>query len=127
MNASSSKTKETAINDFCACEKYMLAMMKVDMADEKFEAMLFKYTYDKTVEELMTDTGILSAACKEVLNSSRLRKLMGMILTLGNQINTGGSRAKPHGFTLDALPKLNVVRSGIAIVSCYLVYSHFSH
>ena len=49
----SSKTKEAAINDLCACEKYMLAMMKVEMADEKFEAMLFKYQFDIKLKELM--------------------------------------------------------------------------
>ncbi|KAL9179362.1 hypothetical protein ACHAXT_008652 [Thalassiosira profunda] len=105
--SSSAKTKEAAINDLCACEKYMLAMMKVDMADEKFEAMLFKYQFDHKLKELMDCVTTLIDACEEVQKSVRLRKLMAMILMLGNQINTGGSGRMAQGFTLDALLKLD--------------------
>jgi len=98
-----------AINDFCACEKYMYAMMKVEMADEKFECMLFKYQFDHKLNELMNSVTTLISACEEVQKSVRLRKLMAMILMLGNQINTGGSGSMAHGFTLDALLKLDEV------------------
>lgn len=98
-----------AINDFCACEKYMYAMMKVDLADEKFECMLFKYQFDHKLDENMDAVTTLISACEEVQKSTRLRKLMAMILMLGNQINTGGSGSMAHGFTLDALLKLDEV------------------
>ena len=107
--SASAKTKEAAIHDFCACEKYMYAMMKVDMADEKFEAMIFKYQFDMKLNELMDGVTTLINACEEVQKSVRLRKLMAMILMLGNQINTGGSGRMAQGFTLDALLKLDEV------------------
>jgi hypothetical protein len=108
-SSSSEETKEAAINDLCACEKYMLAMMNVEMADEKFECMLFKYQFDNKSMELMKGITTLIDACDEVQKSVRLRKLMAMILMLGNQINTGGSGRVAHGFTLDALLKLDEV------------------
>ena len=107
----SEKTKEAAINDFCVCEKYMLAMMKVDMADEKFEAMLFKYQFDNKLKELMQGVTTLINSCEEVQKSVRLRKLMAMILMLGNRINTGGEGNMAHGFTLDALLKLDEAKA----------------
>ena len=113
--SSSAKTKEAAINDFCACEKYMMEMMKVDMADEKFEAMIFKSQFDNNLEELMQGVTTFINACKEVQESVRLRKLMAMILTLGNQINTGGSGRMAQGFTVDALLKLDEVRSFVVV------------
>ena len=109
--SSSAKTKEAAINDFCACEKYMLAMMKVEMADEKFEAMIFKYQFDYKLKELMDGVTTLINACEEVQKSVRLRKLMAMILMLGNQINTGGSGNMAKGFTLEALLKLDEAKA----------------
>ena len=109
--SSSEKTKEAAINDFCLCEKYMFAMMKVDVADDKFECMLFKYQFDIKLKELMDCVTTLINACEEVQKSVRLRKLMAMILMLGNQINTGGSGRMAQGFTLDALLKLDEVSS----------------
>lgn len=108
-SSSSEEMKEAAINDLCACEKYMLAMLNVDMADEKFECMLFKYQFDNKLKELMQGVTTLIDACDEVQKSDRLRKLMAMILMLGNQINTGGSGRIAHGFTLDALLKLDEV------------------
>ena len=105
----SKQPEESAINDLCLCEKYMLAMMKVDMAHEKFECMLFKYQFDNKLKELMQGVTTLINACEEVQKSVRLRKLMAMILMLGNQINTGGSGRMAQGFTLDALLKLDEV------------------
>ena len=107
----SEKTKEAAINVFCVCEKYMLAMMKVDMADEKFEATLFKYQFDNKLKELMQGVTTLINSCEEVQKSVRLRKLMAMILMLGNRINTGGEGNMAHGFTLDALLKLDEAKA----------------
>ena len=107
----SEKTKEAAINVFCVCEKYMLAMMKVDMADERFEAMLFKYQFDNKLKELMQGVTTLINSCEEVQKSVRLRKLMAMILMLGNRINTGGEGNMAHGFTLDALLKLDEAKA----------------
>ncbi len=108
-SSSSEEKKEAAINDLCACEKYMLAMMSVEIADEKFECMLFKYQFDNKSKELVQGVTTLIDACDEVQKSVRLRKLMAMILMLGNQINTGGSGRMAHGFTLDALLKLDEV------------------
>lgn len=109
-NASSTEeAKQAAINDFCACEKYMYAMMKVEIADKKFECMLFKYQFDHKLGELMEGVTTLINACEETQKSVRLRKLMAMILMLGNQINTGGTGRMAQGFTLDALLKLDEV------------------
>jgi len=109
--SASKKTKEAAINDFCACEKYMYAMTEVEMADEKFECMLFKYQFDNKLKELTEGVTTLISACEDVQKSVRLRKLMAMILMLGNQINTGGSGRVAHGFTLDALLKLDEAKA----------------
>jgi hypothetical protein len=105
------EVKISAINDLCLCEKYMLAMMKVDMANEKFDCMLFKYQFDNKLKELMQGVTTLTNACEEVMTSARLRKLMAMILMLGNQINTGGSGRMAQGFSLDALLKLDEAKA----------------
>lgn len=107
--SSTEESKQAAMNDFCACEKYMHAMMNVEKADKKFECMLFKYQFEHKLNELMDGVTTLINACEEVQKSVRLRKLMAMILMLGNQINTGGSGRIAHGFTLDALLKLDEV------------------
>lgn len=117
-NASATdETKQAAINDFCACEKYMYAMMNVEDADKKFQCMLFKYQFDHKLGELMESVTTLINACEEVQKSVRLRKLMAMILMLGNQINTGGTGRMAHGFTLDALLKLDEVCRQVFLIA----------
>ena len=111
FDSQTEEVKISAINDLCLCEKYMLAMMKVDMANEKFDCMLFKYQFDNKLRELNQGVTTLTNACEEVMTSARLRKLMAMILMLGNQINTGGSGRMAQGFSLDALLKLDEAKA----------------
>lgn len=97
------------MNDLCSCEKYMLAMMEVSNAAEKFDSMLFQIQFKAKVEEINESISALTKACNDVKNSIRFRKLLAIILTIGNQINTGGDGNMAEGFTLDALLKLNEV------------------
>lgn len=107
-NKDEAKTKEM-MKALCPCEKYMLAMMEVSKAGEKFDSMLFQIQFKSKVEEINESISALTQACDDVKNSSRFRKLLAIILTIGNQINTGGDGNVAEGFTLDALLKLNEV------------------
>ena len=97
------------MNDLCPCEKYMVAMMGVPNAASKFKCMLFQIQFKSRIEEINESIETLLTACNDVKSSERLQKLMAIILTIGNQINTGGDGNMAAGFTLDALLKLNEV------------------
>ena len=99
-----------ALSHLSECEKYMVAMMKVDNAASKFDCMLFRVQFKGRIDEIIEGINIVNKACEEVRSSDRLRKMMAMILTLVNQINTGGDGNLAVGFSLDALLKLNEVR-----------------
>lgn len=109
-NATKNKAKrEEMMNDLCPCEKYMVAMMGVPNAASKFKCMLFQIQFKSRIEEINESIETLLTACNDVKSSERLQKLMAIILTIGNQINTGGDGNMAAGFTLDALLKLNEV------------------
>ena len=93
------------------CEKYMIAMLDINNAHDKFDAMLFKVQFQSRLDELLQGIGILTKACNEVRHSERLRKMMAMILTLVNQINTGGDGNIALGFNLEALLKLGEAKA----------------
>jgi formin 2 len=99
-----------AMADLSECEKYMAAMMKVDNAASKFDCMIFMVQFNGRIDELVDGITIITKACDEVRSSERLRKMMAMILTLVNEINTGGDGNVAVGFSLDALLKLHEVR-----------------
>lgn len=100
-----------AMNALPECEKYMIAMFDVKNAPAKFDAMLFKVGFQNLLDELVQGIDTLTAACNEVKNSERLRNMMAMILTLVNQINTGGDGNLALGFNLEALLKLGEAKA----------------
>jgi len=57
----------------------------------------------------MADARILQRSCEEIMNSSSLRHILGLILHIGNAINTTGTKAKDHAsaIQLSSLMKLN--------------------
>ena len=102
--------KAKLYSELSQTEKYMYTMMEVDDVSAKLDVMLFRTIFKNRFEDITDAIRTLNAACDELRGSERLRKLMAMILTVVNQINTGGEGKMAMGFTLDALLKLNEVR-----------------
>ena len=88
----------------------MVSMMEVSDAVAKCDALLFRSTFKNRFEEITDAVETLNSACDELRTSEKLRKVFAMILTVVNQINTGGEGKMAMGFTLDSLMKLNEVR-----------------
>ena len=105
----SEEAQAKAYAELSPTEKYMVRMLDVKNAAEKFDALLFRTVFKTRFEDVTDAIKTLNKACEEVRSSERLRKLMAMILTVVNQINTGGEGNMALGFTLDALLKLNEV------------------
>jgi formin 2 len=105
----SEELREQLYADLSDTEKYMVTLMEVPEAAAKIDAMLFRSVFTNRFEELSDAVRALNLACDELRSSEKLRKLMAMILTVVNQINTGGEGNMAIGFNLDALLKLNEV------------------
>ena len=56
---------------------------------------------------------MISQACDQLSKSVRLRKLLGIVLNIGNRLNTAGptKKGKAGAFTLDSLLKLNQAKA----------------
>jgi Formin Homology 2 Domain len=107
----SEEEKEKGISVLPACEKYMIAMMDVKNAQAKFDCMLFGVQFQNLLDELVQGIKTVRKACDDVRHSEKLRKMMAMILTLVNQINTGGDGTLALGFSLEALSKLGEAKA----------------
>jgi hypothetical protein len=61
---------------------------------------------------LPSDAATVEQACDELFNSARLRKLLGIVLNIGNKMNTAGSgQRKANAFTLESLLKLGQAKA----------------
>jgi Formin Homology 2 Domain len=103
--------KRAAYVQLSECEKYMLTMIEVENAAAKFDCMLYRVQFKPRLTEILDSIRTVETACNEVRSSEKLREIMAMILTLVNEINTGGDGKLAVGFSLDALLKLNEVRA----------------
>ncbi|CAM9203099.1 unnamed protein product, partial [Ascophyllum nodosum] len=88
-------------------EKFMLEMIKVPKREQRLQGMLFKQLLAGRVDDMRSMAGLINSACLDVRLSRRLKKLLGIILKLGNQLNEG----QTTGFTLDSLLKLNTAKA----------------
>lgn len=107
--AQSEEKKEELFNDLSETEKYMVTLMNVSDAEAKLHTMEFRNSFKNRFADMTSAVRTLNYACDELRSSERFRKLMAMILTVVNHINTGGEGNLAMGFTLDALLKLNEV------------------
>ena len=62
---------------------------------------------------MIKETTTIERACEELSNSIRLRKLLGVVLNIGNRLNTAGptQKGKAGAFTLNSLLKLNQAKA----------------
>ena len=120
----SQEKKDALYADLSDCEKYMYHMMEVTNAAEKYDCLLFRAQFRTRFDELIESIRVVEKACDEVKKSERLRKLFALILTVVNQINTGGDSKGAAGFNLDALMKLNEVRM---LYFCGLQFFELEH
>jgi hypothetical protein len=97
----------------CECEKFMVSMMTVKHAKRKVRALLFKLQFLTCMESIAKDAAVIDTACDELINSNRLRQLLGIILQFGNRLNTAGnsSKSKAGGFSLESLSKLSEAKA----------------
>jgi hypothetical protein len=97
----------------CECEKFMVSMMTVKHAKRKIRALLFKLQFMTCMESIANDAKMIDTACDELINSNRLRQLLGIILQFGNRLNTAGDRdnTKAGGFSLESLSKLSQAKA----------------
>ena len=110
---SSGKDSADAFDELCECEKFMVAMMTVKHSKEKVRAILFKLQFKQCVEELGQDVRLIERSCDELRNSVRLRKLLGIVLNIGNRLNTAGPtrKGKAGAFTIESLLKLSQAKA----------------
>jgi len=81
----------------------MLEIMQLEDAEERLRALIYMRQFQNRLSELRNDVKTVVDACDDVKISLELKKLLKIILTLGNRMNEGSNR----GFTLDSLLKLS--------------------
>jgi hypothetical protein len=104
---------EEKFEKLCECEKFMVAMISVKQSRMKLRALLFKLQFRGCIQDLAHDVFSVEKACDELSNSVKLRKLFGIVLNVGNRLNTAGpsDKRKASAFSIQSLLKLNQAKA----------------
>ncbi|XP_009803611.1 formin-like protein 18 [Nicotiana sylvestris] len=93
------------------CEQFMLELMQVPRIESKLRVFSFKIQFESQVSELRKSLNIVNSAADQIKGSSKLKRIMQTILSLGNALNQGTARGSAVGFRLDSLLKLTETRA----------------
>eukprot|EP00467_Chlorarachnion_reptans_P025471 CAMPEP_0114489130 /NCGR_PEP_ID=MMETSP0109-20121206/1714_1 /TAXON_ID=29199 /ORGANISM="Chlorarachnion reptans, Strain CCCM449" /LENGTH=895 /DNA_ID=CAMNT_0001665599 /DNA_START=146 /DNA_END=2833 /DNA_ORIENTATION=- len=91
-------------------EKFFLAMSKTGLR-EKLNVAVFLEEYPATTEILRQQLELMLNASRALMNSSELRRLLYIILNVGNYMNSGSRFGNAVGFQIDILPKLSRIKA----------------
>jgi len=87
-------------------EQFFWEVKDVPRLGTRLTSFKFKMSFDDQVRDLKPDVDAVLLAIKEVQKSIKLKKLLEIVLALGNYLNGGTFRGRAYGFKLDALNKL---------------------
>jgi hypothetical protein len=87
----------------------MLEMMRLPAANKILSCMSFQKQFAERIGALQTSIGLIEAACKELVSSTKLKKVLKVILKVTNQLNAGHEPVR--GITIDSLLKLRQLKA----------------
>ncbi|CAN1328328.1 Formin-like protein 13 [Linum perenne] len=102
------------------CEQFFLELMKVPRVESKLKVFAFKMQFRLQVSDLRKSLNTVNSASEQsifykcnhqIRNSTKLKRIMQTILSLGNALNQGTARGAAIGFRLDSLLKLTDTRA----------------
>ena len=107
-------------------EQFAFLMATIPHYQLRLRSMLFRLRYSDMVDGLVKQFGKLSRACRVVRESHRFRRVLRLILSVGNVMNRSGAR----GFHLTTLDELARTKSGDGntnLLDFIISYLHLLH
>lgn len=92
-------------------EQFGIVMSSVKLLRPRLNGILFKLTFEEQVNNIRPDVMNVTFACEEVKRSEGLRKLLELVLLVGNYMNAGSRNAQTFGFNISFLCKLRDTKS----------------
>ncbi|XP_073445945.1 protein diaphanous homolog 2 isoform X4 [Dendrobates tinctorius] len=97
--------------DLCEPEQFGVVMSTVKMLRPRLNGILFKLTFDEHISNIKPDIIAVTLACEEVKKSENFKKMLELVLLVGNYMNSGSRNAKSLGFNISFLCKIRDTKS----------------
>ncbi|KAK2586047.1 hypothetical protein KPH14_012044 [Odynerus spinipes] len=95
-------------------ERFLKRLAGIDHFSERMACLMFQSEFQDAISSVSNKLTNLRTICDYLNNSNSLKKVMAIILTLGNYMNGGNiMRGQADGFHLEILGKLKDVKSKV--------------
>lgn len=78
---------------------------------EKIKALMTIRTADEVQMEIRQSISVVTAASSGVIESKRFKRVLAMVLVVGNFLNAGTAKGDLRGFKLESLNRLNEIKA----------------
>ncbi|XP_055741840.1 uncharacterized protein LOC129825677 [Salvelinus fontinalis] len=106
------QTSEEEVKLLDKPEQFLLELSQIPDFPDRASCIIFQTAFIDAIASIQQKLDNVSRVCKDVMDTSSVREVMGLILALGNHMNGGNTtRGQADGFGLEILPKLKDVKS----------------
>ncbi|XP_021708225.1 disheveled-associated activator of morphogenesis 1 isoform X1 [Aedes aegypti] len=109
------------IDSLARADRFLYEISKIPHYEQRLRSLHYKKRFQLTVSDLSPRIASVMEASREVARSRRLRKLLELVLALGNYMNRG-ARGNASGFRLASLNRLADTKSSAAKGTTLLHY-----
>ncbi|XP_055541574.1 disheveled-associated activator of morphogenesis 1 isoform X1 [Wyeomyia smithii] len=109
------------IDSLARADRFLYEISKIPHYEQRLRSLHYKKRFQVTVNDLSPRIANVMEASREVARSRRLRKLLELVLALGNYMNRG-ARGNASGFRLASLNRLADTKSSAAKGTTLLHY-----
>ncbi|XP_063287952.1 protein diaphanous homolog 2 isoform X2 [Pelobates fuscus] len=97
--------------DLCEPEQFGVVMSSMKMLRPRLHGILFKLTFDEHISNIKPDIMSVTLACEELKKSENFKKMVELVLLVGNFMNSGSRNAQSLGFNVSFLCKIRDTKS----------------
>ncbi len=99
------------LQDLAVCDQFVLIISGIIGYKERIKAILFKYNYVDDYLVIIKEINRVFKVFKIMKEDKNLKRLLEIMLALGNYMNGGSFRGGAFGYTLASLVKFNDTKS----------------
>ncbi|XP_068106081.1 protein diaphanous homolog 2 isoform X2 [Hyperolius riggenbachi] len=97
--------------DLCEPEQFGVVMSTVKMLRPRLNGILFRLTFDEHISNIRPDIMSVTLACEELKKSENFKRMLELVLLVGNFMNAGSRNAQSLGFNISFLCKIRDTKS----------------
>lgn len=100
-----------SLSDISETEIFIVSMVRIPLYDKRISALMFKYNFNSEYTILSDNVNMLKNAYNSIKASEKFKKLMRMVLDIGNFLNFKTPKGNAYGFRLQSLKNMSNVKS----------------